>query len=338
MSKKNNQLQSLFPVFILGIPRSGTTLLQSLLDGHPQLLVDVADSQFFRWYKYYHRWIYTYHRWFENEEKKLELAEKIIIGHIFNETSHYYQDFLSWISINQLKQHFKQFLSQTTKKPQDFMESYFHALGLASNWLSSDTRYWVDKTLGYQSLFYRYLQWWPNARFILMTRDPRDVYSSYKSRDLQNNRRVTPISLFAHSWLNSINLRKKMIRLVCPDKYLFLRYEDLIADPETFMQKTSQFLGIDFVPSLLSPTKGFGRVLWGGNPVSGKKQHAIYHDASEKWKMILLPREISLIESLLHKQMEETGYDLSGAMRLYPSLMVKKTTYDIFYKIIDLGL
>jgi hypothetical protein len=28
------------PLFICGLPRSGTTLLQGLLDGHPQLVVD----------------------------------------------------------------------------------------------------------------------------------------------------------------------------------------------------------------------------------------------------------------------------------------------------------
>ena len=37
----------LSPVFIGGIPRSGTTLLRSLLDGHPQLLVHPGRTGFF---------------------------------------------------------------------------------------------------------------------------------------------------------------------------------------------------------------------------------------------------------------------------------------------------
>ncbi len=116
MSNKEQMFKKLSPVFILGIPRSGTTLIQSLLDGHPQLLVDVADSQFYRWYKYYHRWFYAYHAWFDNEAKKIDLAESILISHIFNNPSRYYQDFLSWISIDLLKGYFRDLIDATKKK------------------------------------------------------------------------------------------------------------------------------------------------------------------------------------------------------------------------------
>ncbi len=218
------------------------------------------------------------------------------------------------------------------------MQSYFNALGLASNWLSSETRFWVDKTLGYQSLFYRYLQWWPDARFIHVARDPRDVYSSYKTRDLQNHRPVTPIERLAHSWSKSVQLLKQSQRLVSPENYFVLRYEDLIADPESNMQQISHFLKIDFNSGMLLPTKGFGRVPWGGNPVSGKKSQTIYHDASAEWKKILQPEEVSKIESLLNLQMDELGYARSGTHKKYPMLEVKKNAYDFFYKVIDLGL
>ena len=36
------------PVFVVGYPKSGTTLVVSLLDGHPQLVVFPEETEFMR--------------------------------------------------------------------------------------------------------------------------------------------------------------------------------------------------------------------------------------------------------------------------------------------------
>ena len=68
---------------ILSIHRSGSTLFQSLLDGHPELVVDIADSKFFDKLPELVNL---------NPSKRVGYFKKIIINYIFNENSKYYQE------------------------------------------------------------------------------------------------------------------------------------------------------------------------------------------------------------------------------------------------------
>jgi hypothetical protein len=331
--------KNLSPVFILGIARSGTTLLQSLLDGHQQLLVDIYDSRFAYWYKRVYGWINQLQHGPVSTPERLALAEQIMLDHVFNADSPYYQDFVSHVSTPELKNHFRNLLAAPSNHPKDFLESYLHALGLASGHLTSQTRYWVDKTLSYEYLFYRYAQWWPTARFIYMTRDPRDIYTSYKKRDIKNNRPITSIESFAVTWGDSARTLLNCQRQVAPQNRLVLRYEDLVANPQTVMQSVADFLGIDFAPGLLSPTKGFGRVPWGGNPETGQKQTGVvYQDAARKWQTYLQPEELARLEFLLGREMQAVGYPLAAPPRAFPLAAAQVAARRALFKLVNLGL
>ena len=83
MSQITNQIR---PLFILGVPRSGTSLMQSLLDGHPQLLVDAGESKFFR-------------RFYPKAKRK-SYSQQVILAnnhllHLFNADDPYYKKYLS---------------------------------------------------------------------------------------------------------------------------------------------------------------------------------------------------------------------------------------------------
>ncbi len=334
-----DDFKKIHPLFLLGIARSGTTLLQSLLDGHPELLVDVADSHFYGWYKRYYRWTETFASHGDSFDKRIETAEAAMVSYIFDESSLYYQDFLSdLVPIAALKRRFRDLIKASGGQPKDFLESYFHALGLASGHLDDGTKYWVDKTLSYEYLFYRYIEWWPEARFIHMIRDPRDVYASYKARDIKNKRPVVPIDSFALTWGDSVHTLLDSQCLVAPDRRCVLRYEDLVSDVQATMQQIAHFLGIEFSPGLLSPTKGFGRVPWGGNAVSGIKQNVVFHDATDKWSHILSPCEVTYLEGLLHREMLAVGYELSRPVQRDALLSVKLLARRAFFRVINWGL
>ncbi len=129
---------TLTPVFILSIPRSGTTLVQSLLDGHPQLIIDVADSHFYKYYQRANKLTF---------DQQIEFAELHMISHIFNEKSQYYKDYLAHISIVEFKQAFRTRARQLGGTPKDFMESYYWALGEISGTLQEQTRGWVRQDI-----------------------------------------------------------------------------------------------------------------------------------------------------------------------------------------------
>lgn len=333
-----NSFSNLSPVFILGIARSGTTLLQSLLDGHPQLLVDIYDSRFVYWYRQVYRWPERLRYGALSAARRVAIAEKIMLCHAFNEASPYYRKFLSNVSISEIKNYFHVFLNRSQGQPKDYLESYMHALGLASGYLISNTHYWVDKTLSYEYLFYRYIEWWPDSHFIHMIRDPRDVYASYKVRDIKNKRPVISVDSFALTWSDSVRTLLDSQRLVAENRRFVLRYEDLISDVDGTMKQVADFLGIEFGPGLLLPTKGFGRVPWGGNAVSGIKRNVVFRDAADKWSRILSSSEVTCLEGLLHREMVAVGYELSQPVCEDRLLSARLMARRAFFRTINWGL
>ncbi|MGE5223096.1 MAG: sulfotransferase, partial [Omnitrophica WOR_2 bacterium] len=62
------------PVFICGHPKSGTSLLRSLLDSHPQVIVYPEETSFFRRYLPAAKGL--------SLDEKIELEDRLLI-HIF---------------------------------------------------------------------------------------------------------------------------------------------------------------------------------------------------------------------------------------------------------------
>lgn len=319
------------PVFIMGIARSGTTLVQSLLDGHPQLLVDVADSRFGFWYTAFYRW-YGFDSRIDSD-KQLKYAINYWLPHIFNEKSQYYQDFLSFIPISEFFNRFESLVQASKKTPKDFLLSYYQALGEAAGALGPQTNYWVDKSLSCEFLFHQYQSWFPSAKYIFVTRDPRDVFSTYRNRDIKNHRKITSVGYLTYVWDRSISTYFKARKELSPDQYCLVRYEDLITDPHTTIAGIVNLLKISDHDMLRTPTKGMGRVSWGGNPETGKKEHRIYQSASGKWKKSLTLEHVNMVESILGASMQEVGYSLTTKRKVYPyqvmALWLRKLKHDV---------
>ena len=305
------------PLFIVGLARTGTTLIQSLLDGHPQLLVDVYDSRFFSHYLPISRpWM--------NIEQRIELAEREMISFIFNEPSRYYQDFLSYISIEDLKAQFRESIYKSKRQASDFLNAYMYAIGVTSGWLTNRTKYWVAKSPSMNLYMKKRIVWWPNAKYIHVVRDPRDVYASIKSRDIRNHRKITPIDAFSYSWAKSASQYREYQQRLGEDRYFLLRYEDLIGNLHRVLADLVEFLEIEHCEILTSPTKGQGKVLWGGNPASGQKQSGVYSSSHGQWLSYLSNEEVKCIESMLFSEMKAFDYELVTDVSELPKHNVMK--------------
>jgi len=209
------------PVFILGLPRSGATLFQSLLDGHPQLLSNIGDSKFMGGFWRNGRW--------RKLASRREIAIKTIC-HAFRPDGVYYKNLLSHIPNEKFFDGFDDFLDKFPKQPKHYLEAFFFALAHANNMDSSFLEYWVDKEPAGEFFLKRYSSWWPRAKYIHLIRDPRNVYASYKKRDTKNHRPITSIPSFAFAWSKSVRQAVKYQKRVGEENYYILRYEDLITD------------------------------------------------------------------------------------------------------------
>ncbi|MER2508730.1 MAG: sulfotransferase [Amaricoccus sp.] len=146
----------------------------------------------------------------------------------------------------------------------------------------------------------------PDARFILMVRDGRDVAASFI-------RRKGSAEIGARRWLAD----NRLVRAEegAPDVFV-LRYEDLIADPEGALRGICEFTGFDFASEMLRFHET--ERLWFGVPElrrgTGEDgvQHALLRnwqinqpifDGRGSWRDLLGPEDLALFDEDEARQM-----------------------------------
>ena len=103
------------------------------------------------------------------------------------------------------------------------------------------------------------IKWWPNSKIIYICRDPRDVYASYKIRDIKNSRKATKVDALVYTWGNSVRNAIRLANGYMKNNILVLRYEDLVENKESIIKSVANFLNIKLNDILFIPTKGNGR-------------------------------------------------------------------------------
>jgi hypothetical protein len=296
------------PIFICGHPRSGTTLLMALLDGHPEIIANVNESKFFLSYLPEARGL--------PDNQRETLAKEILLRD-WKPDNVYYLQFLNHISCEGVYNAFSNYLTQTPKRDQDYLVAAVFGYGQASGRLGDRSRYWVEKTPGNEFYTHLIFRWWPNAKCIHMVRDPRDVMVSYKTRAVRRGDKPPRLDGVAFQWAQSVEALIQNQKKYPKDKYISLTYEDLVTDLERQLERITDYLGIANDICLRTPTKGGGRVLWRGNAVD-EQFVGVSGIAVGRWRKKLDQDEIAIIEGLLSKEMSGLGYrpETSSSVRV----------------------
>jgi len=160
------------------------------------------------------------------------------------------------------------------------------------------------------------MQWFPDARIMHITRDPRALAVS-KFNDPNGTSRL--VSRFPRlGWL----IRKMMVGFIIVEyrkfaryhrryknfkNYRLFRYEDLLADPEKTLREACSFTECPFTPDILEPEKGQH-----GNQISsltGKRTKSFDNDAALRWQKVISPFDNWLITKLTGASMKALDYD-----------------------------
>jgi len=91
---------------------------------------------------------------------------------------------------------------------------------------------------------------WPQARFIHIVRDPRDAARSTIQRGWSGNAWGA-----AKRWKAAEAEWERLCAIVPAERRLFVRFEDLIANPVGTLQTISDFLGIEYTEAMFSYTE-----------------------------------------------------------------------------------
>lgn len=280
------------PVFVVGHPRSGTTLVQLLLTAHPAFSSGPETHFFVHVLAPFDGW--------ENgtlSPAQLEVAFKRLAGK----------------PGIQLDEAFKATLHKQASgggiAPAYFLHQLMRYFAQQSGKATAPR--WVEKTPRHVQYVPQILTLFPHAQVINIVRDPRDVVSSpprfYESRSAAYRRQVCVER--AESWNAMVGLSKTF---EADSRIMTIRYEDIIADAEGSLLRMMQFLGETYRPESLEHfADHYDQVVLPQEELR-KSLLAIGEIVDRRgiWKRRMSEREARLVELICEPLMREFGYDL----------------------------
>lgn len=287
------------PIFILGAHKSGTSLLRSLLDGHPNLAVIPFETHIAKrldgWINYpYQR---NFPKKFDQENFKTSAINWI---RKVNRNDDPYSDSDLSLELNE-----SLFISRingiAAANKTDSVEEYLRAAYLATNNPLEDKDI-VEKSVENHEYAIDLHHMFPSARFVHIVRNPyANVLSlrNYKSKGTYPD--LEPIVNAIASSFYYLYRNRALL-----DEYYVIRYEDLVSNPLEVIRDLCDRLRIEFDEKLLTPTS-LGK-LWAGNSVTDLPFDSISPRRAHFDKSHLSVIEIMLINKHIGPILNEFNY------------------------------
>lgn len=189
---------------------------------------------------------------------------------------------------------------------------------------------WGDKTPAYLRLLDELGAVWPQARFVVLVRDGRDVALSVIGVPFGANN----VWAAARWWAAGIRLGLEAERRL-PGRVLRLRYEDLVEHPAEEVRRVCDFLGLRYDDELLAIERTErSKVLedqagWFTNVWTGINTSAV-----GKWRRELSPRAQRLFAAVAGSELEELGYEPGPAGRM-PASAPLYAGHDAVFRLVN---
>ncbi len=224
-------------VFIVGCPRSGTTLLQRIVNAHAQVAITPESHWIPRLY-----------------EKPWALNPEGVVEHkLVRELGAHPKFARLGIGRQELKKLEKLSKNGHHLTYASFVTALFDLYGKVQG-----KSLVGDKTPDYVRRIRTLHSLWPEARFVHVIRDGRDVCLSMgewtkihpKPGDF-TTWKEDPVSTVAWWWGHNVQLGRDAGRPLGPGLYYELRYEALVASPREECERLCGFLGLHFDEAML---------------------------------------------------------------------------------------
>ena len=277
--------------FIVGRERSGTTLLRFLFDAHPQ--VNIPIEFHFIWLLFH-----KYHRkkvW--SEKALLQFFEDLCMLPRFG-----------FMSIDAAK------LRNDLLKCEGNNSFGCLCKVVLSNYISvyekEEITLFGDKSPFYALQCKQLLTIFPEAKFIHITRDHRDNMLSMKRVKFE----ASLLTSLVYRW-KYYNDEVLQISKQFPERFVSVRYEDLVDAPSEMTARLCSFLGIRYEPSVLEFNLRAEQFMkrypvYEFNRIHGSLFKPISTGGIGGWKNKMSANEVKRADAVAGKTAETLGYEL----------------------------
>ena len=163
---------------------------------------------------------------------------------------------------------------------------------------------WGDKTPYYVGHIDELRRVFPEARIVNLVRDGRDVALSL----LRVPFGPANVWAAAHQWRDAVDAGERAAERLGAD-LLTVRYEDLVAGPETAIPAVCEFLEIGYRPEMLAVEESPPELIAAGQEAWFRELYGgISAGSVGKWRRQMSRSDIALFESIAGAELERHGY------------------------------
>jgi hypothetical protein len=274
--------------FVVGCPRSGTTLLRRMLDAHPGLAMMPRETHFIP--RIYERRAGLT----ADGEVTPAVVDELLADRHFARLGIHREALQQLLTRGEPTQY------------ASFVSRIFDMQGRARG-----AKLVGDKTPGYVRHLPTLHALWPETRFVHLIRDGRDVCLSLLEWR-RGPRLAGRFSSWAEDpsttalwWERHVRLGREDGLSVGPKRYRELRYESLVSNPERECSAICNFLGIPYDDAMLRFHHGRER----GEP--GRSAMGAWRPVTSRlrdWRTQMSPGDIDLFEAAAGELLDDLGY------------------------------
>lgn len=284
------------PIFVVGYMHSGTTLVRNILANHPKVYCTPQETKFFMHLPLVRAQL--------ADAGMLDYCRRIVESGVAFRT----EDRLS---------------ARVTVRASDRELGQQFRLALDTLAVEQGRSRWVEKTPTHVFHADAISDAIPDAMFVEVVRDPRDVLASKKTRtsnvslpgrfDADERRRKQLEKSFdplwdGLSWKAAVRAGDEGARRR-PDGWLRVRYEDFVADAEPVVRRICSFLSLDFDPALLDVPRGVPADV----DELGSTHRGVASSSQGRWPTVLTATEAAVCERTCRRELNRLGYVIENA-------------------------
>lgn len=284
------------PVFIVGTPRSGTTLVAKILGRHPAMFMP-GETHFFDDIYSRHKDLGDPRRQGDNEKILERLGS--LYGRFNEPTDQQRIDKL--FGEESVRSRFK-------KECQDYGDVLNLFMAIQAEF--EGKRRWGNNTP--RDIFHvqKIIEIFPRAIVLVCVRDVRDFLLSYKGKwrataaqEVDRLQKLYHPVVTSLLWKSSMQLVPEIQRLVPSSNFYLVQYEKLVAESEMTIKEICAVIGEEYDPRMLEV-----QVYHSSHGETGKA--GISSASVGKWQQHLSAEEIWWAQVIAGKQMRNLGYKI----------------------------